>query len=317
MRILVTGCNGLVGRVSSERLARAGHEVFGVDVSPAASPLATTGGPAPACGARGVHVGDLRNPMEIHRAIDHAGWVPDAIVHLANHRNADAGPAEVVLRENLSMNTSVFMAAKDLGVGRVVFSSSVQAALGGIEGEVRGEGPVLPERLPIDETVMPRPTNAYGLSKLMTERMLDGLATTVGPKGGSSLSAVSLRIPWVLAERQFEWAVTKGRPTPELWGLTEGFAYIHVADLAEAIRLAVESRVVGHEVCWIVASDTRPVEPIAEVVDRAYSSVPGARECIARGGFYDCAKAARVLGWKATRLLGEARARHARGEAFT
>jgi nucleoside-diphosphate-sugar epimerase len=200
-----------------------------------------------------------------------------------------------------------------------VFSSSVQAALGGIEREVKGEGPVLPVRVPIDESVATRPTNAYGLSKLLTERMLDSLTTTVGPKDSPQFSAVSLRLPWVLAEKQFEFAVIKGRPTPDLWGLTEAFAYIHVLDAAEAIRLAVEKPIAHHEMFWIIASDTRPVEPIAEIYERAYQTVPGAKECIARGGggsFYDCSKAERILAWKPTRLLGAARAQHARGEAF-
>ena len=305
MRIIVTGCNGTVGRGAAERLVAGGHDVVGVDVA------ALAGRP------HRVHIGDLRNPMEIHRAIDSAGWVPDAIVHLANHRNAEAGPAEMVLRENLGMNSSVFIAAKELGVGRVVFSSSVQAALGGIEREVKGEGPVLPERLPIDESITPRPTNTYGLSKLLTERMLEGLATTVGAKDSAAFSAVSVRLPWVLGDQQFQWAVERGAPTPNLWGLTEGFAYIHIADASEAILRAVEQPITGHEVFWIVAADTRPVEPIAELVDRAYQTVPGARECIGRGSFYDCSKAARVLGWEPTRLLGIARAAHKRSEAFT
>jgi len=307
MRVLVTGCNGLVGRAAAERLLRAGHEVVGTDMAP------MVGRP------HHVHIGDLRNPSEIHRAIDAAGWIPDAIVHLANHRNADIAPAEVVLRENLAMNTSVFVGAKELGVKRIVFSSSVQAALGGIEREVKGEGPVLPTRVPIDESCPTKPTNAYGLSKLLTERMLDSLASTVGPKdaaGGGAFSAVSLRLPWVLAEKQFEFAVVKGRPTPDLWGLTEAFAYIHVLDAAESIRLAVEKPIANHEIFWIIASDTRPVEPIAEIYDRVYQDVPGAKECIARGSFYDCAKAERMLGWKPTWLLGVARAKHARGEAF-
>ena len=309
MRILVTGANGLLGRATCQRLTAANHRVFGVDLSPAASAW-TSGAPASP-----VHVADLRDPMAIHRALDHTEWGggADAIVHLANHKNADMAPAEVVLRENLAMNTSVFLAAKGLGIPRIVFSSSVQSALGGIEREVRGEGPVLPERLPIDESVTPRPTNAYGLSKQLTERMLDHLTTTVL---GHSLSAASLRLPWILAERQFEWAVTKARPTPDLWGLTEAFAYIHVLDAAEAIRLACETSFTGHEVFWIVASDTRPVEPIAELVDRAYPAVPGARECIPRGCFYDCAKAQRILGWTPKWIVGPARARHARGEAF-
>jgi len=307
MRVLVTGCNGLVGRAAAEQLLRAGHEVVGTDMAPMA------GRP------HHVHIGDLRNPSEIHRAIDAAGWsgaVPDAIVHLANHRNADVAPAEVVLRENLAMNTSVFIGAKELGVKRIVFSSSVQAALGGIEREVKGEGPVFPVRVPIDESCPAKPTNAYGLSKLLTERMLDSLTSTVGPKDAAPLSAVSLRLPWVLAEKQFEFAVIKGRPTPDLWGLTEAFAYIHVLDAAAAIRLSVEKPIANHEVFWIIASDTRPVEPIAEIYDRVYHHVPGAKECIARGSFYDCSKAERKLGWKPTRLLGVARAKQARGEPF-
>jgi nucleoside-diphosphate-sugar epimerase len=255
MKIVLTGCNGSIGRVCGEHLAAAGHHVFGVDAS------ARTDRPHP------VTVADLRDPFAIHRVLDAAASTAgadqaDAIVHMANHRNSDAGPAEMVLRENLAINTSVFIAAAERGINRLVFTSSVQAVLGGVEREFRGADPTLPPSLPVNEALEPRPTNSYGLSKLLTERMLDELC-----RMHERLSAVSLRLPFVMPEKSFEMNLERRAPSEQLWGATEAFMYVHVADAAEAIRLACESTTLsGHEAAWIVAPDPRPPDPIEDLV---------------------------------------------------
>ncbi|MEM9084271.1 MAG: NAD(P)-dependent oxidoreductase, partial [Planctomycetota bacterium] len=160
MRVLITGTAGKIGRVVGRELHEHGHDVLGVD--------------------RGFRpdvpyeqrVGDLLEPFFFERVFEKDGSF-DAIVHLANIPNVRAGrtPA-AVLSENLAMSGLVFGVARERGVKRILYSSSIQAALPAYDddGQVIHETP--PECLPIDETVSPRPSNMYGLSKLVAEQML-------------------------------------------------------------------------------------------------------------------------------------------------
>ncbi|MEO1128810.1 MAG: NAD(P)-dependent oxidoreductase [Planctomycetota bacterium] len=293
MRVIVTGCNGKLGRACVAALQDVGHEVFGID----ASPRADAGVP--------VHVGDLRESFTIHRAMDAFGGAPDALVHLANHTNSYVAPEETVLRENIAMNTSAMLGAIRAGTHRVVFSSSVQAFLGGINRGFKGGPPTYPAQLPVDEQCEARPMNSYGLSKLMTEQMLTHLADA--ERFETACSAASLRLPYILNQQSFEWATDKTGPSDYRWGGPEVFAYVHVDDAAAAVRMAVEADATGHEVFWIAAPDPRPAESAEALVDRYYSDVPGAAEAKARHTLVDTSKAQRLLGWRATRVLSEAR----------
>lgn len=296
MKVIVTGCNGKLGSATCETLLAAGHVVVGIDASAAADR------------PHRVIVDTLLNPYALHRAIDLLGGQADALVHLANHTNSLAAPAEVVLRENLAMNTSVFTHAWQSGVGRVIFASSVQAMIGG--AEIDGTPSVRhPVRIPIDESMPPRPTNVYGLSKVLTEQMLDHLTTT--ERFGKPLSAVSLRMPFIMLSKWFENAVTRTGTSDWMWGGAECFSYIVREDAAEAVRLAVEATTSGHEAFWIAAPDPRvPVgENVAMLVDKYYASVPGADEARRRDSLMNCDKAERVLGWRATRIIRDERAR--------
>lgn len=295
MNVVLTGCNGRLGRACADHLVERGVAVTGVDAQ------GSSDRPHP------VLVADLRDPFAIHRALDMArdvgGGTIDALVHLANHPRPDVGPPEMVLRENLAMNTSAFMGAADRGVKRIVFSSSVQAVLGGVERELGGEAATLPARLPIDEDTEPRPTNAYGLSKLLTERMLDELC-----RMRDGLTAVSLRFPFVMPAWGFEHNARRTAPSEQIWGATEAFMYVHVDDAADALRRAASADgIEGHECVWLSAPDPRPPDDPADLVARALSGVPGAEEAAANGGFVDVSKARRLLGWTPARLLREAR----------
>jgi len=294
MRIILTGCNGKLGRSTADLLVSRGDDVIGIDAAP--------------LGGRPhkVVVDSLLNPYCIHRAFDEAGGPVDAVIHLANHTNSRVAPAEVVLRENLAMNTSVFMAAWGARVPRVVFASSVQAMLPYIEMD-GGFGDRIPHALPINESIEPRPSNVYGLSKLLTERMLSQLANPVDFRGGIT-TAVSLRLPYILGPKEFEATIARSSIADLQWGGAEAFGYVHVEDAAEAAFAATRAVVEGHEVCWIAAPDPRPAEGVSSIVSRFYKGVPGSAEAVARGSLHDCAKAHRLLGWSATRTLSAERA---------
>ncbi|HBS29951.1 MAG TPA: hypothetical protein DEB06_11025 [Phycisphaerales bacterium] len=297
MRVIVTGCNGRLGSACAETLLAAGHAVAGIDCAPA------SGRPHP------VIVDDLLNPYAIHRAFDLFGGRVDAVVHSANHINSLVAPPETVLRENQAMNASVFAASFGAGVRRVVFVSSIQAMLGGVESDGSWCARV-PPVLPLSEAMAPRPLNVYGLSKVLAERALDGLcdAGSFGARGDTGpMSAVSVRLPYVLNREAFLANAKRKPPSEFVWGGCEAFAYIAREDAAEAVRLAVEAEVVGHEVVWCAAPDPRTPEGVAELAERFYASVAGIEACVARGSFVDCSKAERVLGWRASRLLREER----------
>ncbi len=307
MKVVVTGCNGRLGFACAESLLSAGNMVVGVDCAPSLSP---------ADRPYEVIVDTLLNPYAIHRVFERFDGRPDAVVHLANHTNSLGSPAEIVLRENQAANTSVFMSAWHVGVSRIVFASSVQAMLGGAETD-NSPSVRLPPRFPIDESIEPAPTNVYGLSKILAERTLDSLCDPIAfrPRDEqcAPLSALSLRFPYILAPKAFEANAARTGQSDFMWGGSEAFAYIARDDAAEAIRLAIEAPITGHEVLWIAAPDPRTPESVAELIDRFYASVPGADAARRADSFVNCAKAHSVLGWAPSRVLRNERLRRTTG----
>jgi nucleoside-diphosphate-sugar epimerase len=295
MRVLVTGCNGQVGRAVVARARDAGYRVVGLDMQAREPEVCPT------------YVASLADPYAIHRAMERFGDC-DAVIHLANHTNSEVGPAETVLRENLAFNSSVFVGAAQMAVKRLVFSSSVQAMLGGIERwRSQSDERVLPPELPVTERVEPRPSNSYGLSKLMTERMLEGLASRAF--GNPETTAVSVRLPFVLSRGAFERTAQNVGVPEYRWGGCEAFAYLHEDDAGDALVRAAELEKPGHHVVWCAAPDPRPGATVEAIVERYYTDVPGAERAVAMDILHDCSEAERLLGWRAERLVRNERAK--------
>lgn len=297
MLILLTGCNGKLGRSVADRSAGTGIQLVGTDISPA------PGRPHP------LVVGDLRDPATIHRAFERCPETPAAVIHLANHTNSMVAPADVVLRENLAMNSTVFMAAAQYGVRRIAFASSIQAMLPSMEHD-GSFGKRVPHALPLNESIEPMPSNVYGISKLITERLLSSLCDARAIKTPAPLSAVSVRLPYILGREQFDVAARRTAPADFMWGGSEAFAYIHVDDAADSmLAAATASGILGHEVVWCTAPDPRSAETVASLVERFYKDVPGAVDAAMTHSLTDCSKAMRLLGWKASRVLSHERRR--------
>jgi nucleoside-diphosphate-sugar epimerase len=135
----------------------------------------------------------------------------DAVIHLAADPSPSADFAGSLLANNITGTYNVFRAAKDAGVRRVIFASSIHAVAGYSE-----ETPI-----PIDVSV--RPLNMYGVSKCFGEAVAAYFAS-------EGLSTIAVRIgaydaPWI-----------RENPTPRALS-----AYVSPRDLNQLFVRALEA----------------------------------------------------------------------------
>jgi UDP-glucose 4-epimerase len=234
MRVLVTGGTGYIGSVIVEELLSASHAPVVYD-SLAKGHRSTLAPEVP------LVVGDVRETEHVRQTLEEHAI--EAVIHMAALIEVGLSVTEPhsFFENNVGGSLSVLRAMIQAGVTKYVFSST--AALYGD-----------PERLPITEDAPTQPTNPYGESKLMVERMLRWDAPAHG------LTATSLRyfnaagaterngemhdpethlIPLVLAAAAADEPVKIfGTDYPTRDGTTVR-DYIHVIDLAQAHLLAL------------------------------------------------------------------------------
>lgn len=184
-RILVTGASGFIGRTLVAELANAEHSVRAAmrqpaDIFPRSVEV--------------IAVSDLTRPVE---------WRPllrdvETVIHLAGI--ADAGPEiaeQAYDRVNRLATAELASAAKTSGIGHLIFMSSIRAQSGPASNKV------------LRETDAPRPTDAYGRSKLAAEDAVRaaGVPFTIlrpvliygpGVKGNFARLMELAREPWPL-----------------------------------------------------------------------------------------------------------------------
>ena len=238
MRVLVTGGAGYIGSVVADELLQAGHQVVVFDN------LSRGHRQAVPKNAELV-VGDLAD----RASLDHLlrSREIDAVMHFA--ALIEAGESmkapQDFFRNNTANALTLIEAMLAAGVNRLVFSST--AALFGN-----------PERTPIEEDDPVHPTNAYGESKLLVERMLSWFHQIHGqryaslryfnaagasrPDRGEAHQPETHLIPRILAvalgRAQHVNIFGADYPTPDGTCVRD---YVHVSDLARAHLLALDA----------------------------------------------------------------------------
>ncbi|MBI3703670.1 MAG: NAD-dependent epimerase/dehydratase family protein [Rhizobiales bacterium] len=184
-RILVTGASGFIGRALVAELANAGHSVRAAMREPA---------DIFAQSVEVIAVSDLTRPIE---------WRPllkevETVVHLAGTARAGPEIAEHVYdRVNRLATAELAHTAKAVGIGHLVFMSSIRAQSGPDSTRI------------LRETDTPNPTDAYGRSKLAAEEAVRaaGVPFTIlrpaliygpGVKGNFARLMELARKPWPL-----------------------------------------------------------------------------------------------------------------------
>ena len=298
MRVLVTGSAGKVGRAAVAALQKKGHEVRATDLIPPVfeRPEAT-------------------DPEYIQADMTDAGDAyavvsgMDAVVHAAALPEPTHNPPHVVFQNNLMGVFNTLEAAIRFGVPRYVNISSET-----VPGFFFPEREFLPDYVPVDEEHPIKPQDPYATAKHFSEQLMDGAIRR------SDIRCISIRPSWVQHEGNYERNL--GPQVRDASVLSPNFwSYIDVYDLADAITLAAESDLPGHEVFYIASPDNAGGRPFEEIVEQYYGDAVEVKTPLSRedAGGISIAKAEKMLGYSPKRswrdyLDGEGKLKPGAGE---
>jgi nucleoside-diphosphate-sugar epimerase len=151
----------------------------------------------------------------------------------------------------------------------------------------------VPEYLPVDEDHPIRPQDPYATAKWFGELLCERAVER------SDLRCTSIRPCWVQDEGSYERNLGPIVRDPSVT-IGNYCSYVDVYDLCDAVVLAIETDLPGHEVFYIASPDTIGGHPLVETITQHY---PGAEEIEFRGlaradaSGISTAKAERLLGW--------------------
>src|SRR5215468_7299115 len=147
MLIALTGATGFIGQYLLQEMPQRGHRIRALLRRPASMPVQTSS----------AVIGDLTRPQNMSAALEGV----DAVIHSAGLAHAMSGVPENDYRLiNTEATIRLARAARRAGARRFVFLSSIRAQCGPAADTV------------LTEAAEPRPTDAYGRSKLAAERGL-------------------------------------------------------------------------------------------------------------------------------------------------
>ena len=268
--IVVTGAAGRLGRRVVQLLVDQGKEV-----------LATDQVEADDLPAEFVRC-DLGNAAAVHDVLKGA----ESVVHMGAIPGPQRAEPRVIFQNNTPADFNVMMSAAELGLRRVVYSSSAFGM-----GWAHDGNAFVPLYLPLDEEHPMMPFEPYGLTKQVGEDIGRMIARN------SDTTVVSLRftnvaLPEVQAE--FPWPA----PTPENPLTLVMWAYADARDVAEAQVLALDAEIEEYEAFMIAQPSSRFDEPTIDIVRNNFGDEVEIRDGLdGTASVLSTAKAQRMLGW--------------------
>jgi nucleoside-diphosphate-sugar epimerase len=200
-------------------------------------------------------------------------------------------PAHVVFGNNIMSTFNVLEGAIASGARRLVSFSSET-----VPGFIFAHRPMRPEYLPVDEDHPIRPQDPYATAKWFGELLCERAVER------APIRCTSIRPSWVQDEGSYERNLGPIVRDPSVL-IANYCSYVDVHDLCQAVVLAIETDLSGHEVFYIASPDTIGGHPLAATVRDHYDGAAIELRPVARedASAVSSAKAERLLGWRPTR----------------
>lgn len=280
--IIVTGGSGKVGRACVKDLMEHGYKVCSIDmVRPAG--LSNPPKPTDVVFSR-VDITDFGQVMGAFSGInERVVEKVDGVVHLG----AIASPGEANDHVEFQVNTistyNVFEAARRLGIRNIVWASSET-----VYGIPYPKGPAY---VPVDEEIE-LPQWSYSLSKLIGEKLAEQYA-----RWDTRTKIVGLRFSNVQEAQDYENFPSYDKdPRARHFNL---WTYIDARDAAQAVRLALESKLKGAHVFGIANSNSvMSTRSNDELLDAVFPKTRRKRPLKPFESLISIEKARTVLGYK-------------------
>src|SRR5947199_8034846 len=296
MRILVTGGAGFIGSHIVDQCIAAGHEVAVVDN------LWDEGGGKKANlnPQAGFYHIDITDEASLDHVFDEVR--PECVSHQAAQHSVSISTKNPQLdaRVNVLGLLNVLTNCTRIGTRKIIFASS---------GATYGT----PARLPIDEEVPQRPESPYGITKMVTEHYLRYWQEANG------LTYTALRYGNVYGPRQhpngeagviaiFARRFLNYEPVRIDWDGEQQKDYVYVEDVARANLIALDHG--DNDIFCIGTGTGTSVNEIYRTLEEIVGFSPEIVKAPKRPGdvhlaYFNCGKAARILGWKAEVSLQE------------
>ena len=281
MKVLVTGAHGKVGRTLVPTLLEAGYDVRATDLTRPSWDRVEAGEPEDYWQV------DLMDAGAVYAVV--AGC--DVVVHTAAIPQPTHHPPHVVFANNMLSTFNVLEAAIANGVRRLVnFSSET------VPGFIFAHRPFKPDYLPVDEEHPIRPQDAYATAKWFGELLCERAVER------ADIRCTSIRPCWVQDEGSYERNLGPIVRDPSVL-IGNYCSYVDVHDLCDAVVLAIETDLPGHEVFYVASPDTIGGHPLVETVTRYYAGDGIEFRALERedASGISSAKARRLLGWEPRR----------------
>jgi nucleoside-diphosphate-sugar epimerase len=276
MKVTITGAAGRLGSALVRLLTEHGHAVTATDALYRADlPVR-------------IQVANLLDPTCCYRLLEDS----EAVVHLANYTGVVAGNATRTLNENTAVNMNIFEAARQVGVQKIIYASSIQAIYGSRPPDAPLQFTNLPY-LPLDSAVPAHPGNAYALSKVVAEHMLEYFARQYG------LSCIAVRFPLMLdAAQTSPWRKFLRDNFPAHHNPDEAGAYLYFPDAAALVEAVLRAPLPGYRTYLPAAADHLTGRPVAEVIQKCYPTVPLRRSVAEITSLVDISQIERETSWQ-------------------
>lgn len=295
MKILVTGGAGFIGSHIVDAYVEAGHDVFVID-----SLWSEGGGRRENVNPKArLYEVDIRSPEAVEIILRER---PEVMNHHAAQHSVKISTDSPILDADVNVKglLNLLDVCVEAKTRKVIFAGS-----GASYGTVQD--------LPINELTPQRPESPYGITKMVTEHYLRYYQQAVG------LDYTIFRYGNVYGPRQdpngeagviaiFANCILEGREVRIDWDGEQQKDYVYVGDIARASVMALSDG--DNDVFCIASGGGTSVNELY----RQLSAIVGRTVTVVRApkrpgdiymSYFDCAKAARVLGWTPQMSLRE------------